>query len=68
MGFRPLVAQFLPLADLHHFCLTKGFHKTHSADLNAICILNPLDCAWTISKVTDWLQRRRTIQTAGEGR
>ena len=42
MGYCPLVALCLPLADLHHFCLTKGFPKTHSA----ICILHPSDCAW----------------------
>ena len=30
MGYRPLVVQCLPLVDLHHFCLTKGFPKTHS--------------------------------------
>ena len=31
----------LPLANLHHFCLTKGFSKTP----NAVCILHWLDCA-----------------------
>ena len=40
----------LPLADLHHFCLTKRFPKTPSAiylaNWNAICILHWSDCAW----------------------
>ena len=31
MGYRPLVVLCLPLADLHHFCLTKRFPKTPSA-------------------------------------
>ena len=31
MGYCPQVVQCLPLADLHHFRLTKGFPKTHSA-------------------------------------
>ena len=31
MGYCPLVALCLPLADLHHFCLTKQFSKTPSA-------------------------------------
>ena len=31
MGYHPLVVLCLPLADLHHFCLTKRFPKTHSA-------------------------------------
>jgi hypothetical protein len=31
MGYCPLVAQCLPLADLHHSFLTKEFPKTHSA-------------------------------------
>ena len=31
MGYCPLVAQCLPLADLHHSFLTKKFPKTHSA-------------------------------------
>ena len=31
MGYHPLVAQCLPLADLHHSFLTKAFPKTHSA-------------------------------------
>ena len=31
MGYRPLVVLCLPLSDLHHFCLTKRFPKTHSA-------------------------------------
>ena len=31
MSYRPLVVLCLPMADLHHFCLTKHFPKTHSA-------------------------------------
>ena len=31
MGYCPLVVQCCPLADLHHFRLTKGFPKTHSS-------------------------------------
>ena len=31
MGYCPLVAQWLPLVDLHHFPLTKEFPKSHSA-------------------------------------
>ena len=31
MGYRLLVVLCLPLADLHHFCLTKQFPKTPSA-------------------------------------
>ena len=31
MVYRPLVVLCLPLADLHHFGLTKQFPKTHSA-------------------------------------
>ena len=31
MGYRPLVVLCLPLADLHHFRLTKGFLKLPAA-------------------------------------
>ena len=63
MGYCTLVALCLPLADLHHFCLTKWFPKTHSAILpirmpSAFCIdqivpgfvVYHLNCSYTLPR------------------
>ena len=58
MGCLPLADLCLPLADLHHFRLTKGFPKTHSA-------IQPIGTPWHFASIIYYLNVCSNDETKG---